>query len=81
MTLEDDKEILMYISFYLSQTPSPGTNLSLPPSLLPSPDWRDLYHLVRDNLGGGVIQQKLGYMRRSSSLRGQSDLGGTEFSI
>lgn len=60
MTLEDDKEILMYISFYLSQTPSPGTNLSLPPSLLPSPDWRDLYHLVRDNFGGGVYTTKAG---------------------
>lgn len=60
MTLEDDKEILMYISFYLSQTPSPGTNLSLPPSLLPSPDWRDLYHLVRDNLGGGGYTTKAG---------------------
>lgn len=35
MTLKDDKEILMYISFCLSQTPSLGDNLA-PPHFCPA---------------------------------------------
>lgn len=48
----------MYISFYLSQTPSPGTNLSLP--LTSAQPRLDLYHLVRDNLGRGGYTTKAG---------------------